>query len=169
MGPVVGRLSIGPFSIHGVVNRVVGWLLMLILAEVLGKFGRVSIMASIAALGTRIIRLSPWRGLVVGSGYVLGGLVFDLLYFIPISKNVQGGKRRTYILAISVISGGSALLPYLLFQLLVFGVQGFLALTPLYAYSLGKGIVFSVLGTSIGLSILPRIRNSGPRLFLNQG
>ncbi len=164
LGPIVGRISIGPFSIHGVVNRVIGWLLMFILAEVSGKFGRVSIMATIAALGTRIIRLSPLRGLVVGAGYALGGVVFDLLFFAPYMRSLEGKNRRTYLLIIAVISGALALTPYLLFQLSILGIQGFIALMPLYAYYMAKGIIFSILGTSIGLSILPRIKMLAPKI-----
>jgi uncharacterized membrane protein YciS (DUF1049 family) len=56
-------------------------MLMLILANVSGVFGRVSIMALVASLGTRLIRLSPLTGIIVGVGYVLGGLIFDIMFF----------------------------------------------------------------------------------------
>ena len=38
LGPIFGQLGIGPFSLHGVVNRLVGWLLMFVLAEFTGWF-----------------------------------------------------------------------------------------------------------------------------------
>jgi hypothetical protein len=54
LGPLLGQLT----PIHGIMQRLVGWLLMVLLAEIVQQFGRVSLMATIAALATRIIRQS---------------------------------------------------------------------------------------------------------------
>jgi len=51
-----------------------GWFLMLVLAELTNRFGRVSLMATIGAFATRMLRytavLYVWT---VGLGYALGG------------------------------------------------------------------------------------------------
>ena len=72
LGPIIGRFSVGPVSFHGIVNKVVGWMLMVVLAYRSGRFGKVSTMTLIASLGTRIIRSSPLSGFVTGVGYALG-------------------------------------------------------------------------------------------------
>lgn len=159
LGPIIGRFSIGPISLHGVVNRVVGWMLMLILAEISSGFGRVSGVSLVAAIGTRIIRLSPLTGLVIGAGYALGGFTFDTLFFMPPAMNLGKRSRRLYLLFTSAISGSLAILPYLLFRFSVLGLVAFLALTPIYLFSTFKGILFSIVGTSLGLSALPRIKS----------
>lgn len=56
LGPWIGQIT----RQHGVINRLVGWLLMVVLAELTGRFGRVSLMSATAALATRIIR--PRKG-----------------------------------------------------------------------------------------------------------
>jgi len=159
LGPVIGRFSVGPFSLHGAVNRVMGWLLMLVLAELTGRFGRASLMAFISALGTRLIRVSLLEGTIVGAGYALGGLAFDSLFFLPPSRRLKGRTRKTYILSASLISAVVASAPYLLWKLWVLGVYGFIAMAPIYASSTLKGIVLSVFGTSLGLSIAPTLRD----------
>lgn len=79
LGQVIGAMT----QIHGLVNRLVGWMLMFLLAELTARFGRVSIMASVAALATRIIRRSTsLYALSVGLGYALAGLTFDSLYHL---------------------------------------------------------------------------------------
>jgi len=163
LGPIIGKLSIGPFSLHGVVNRLVGWLLMFVLAEFTGRFGRISIMASIAALGTRMFRRSSYAlgGLAIGAGYAVGGLTFDLLYTYQ-SNNFKGLKRKTYLLIVAVISGAVASVPYLSYNLFVMGVLPFLLRSPIYIQSTIKGVVFSSLGTLAGLSFSPKIRNLWP-------
>ncbi|MFQ6053567.1 MAG: hypothetical protein ACE5OO_04970 [Candidatus Bathyarchaeia archaeon] len=132
---------------------------MLILAEFSSGFGRVSAMSLVAALGTRIIRLSPLIGLVIGVGYALGGLTFDALFFVLPAMNLGGRSRKIYVLAASAISGSLAMVPYLFFRFSVLGPDAFLALTPIYALSTVKGILFSVAGSSLALSILPRVRS----------
>ena len=154
LGPIIGRFSIGPVSLHGVVNRVVGWSLMVVLADRSRNFGRVSMMALIASLGTRMIRLSPLSGFVTGVGYALGGLIFDYMFFRPSVLDLAGWSRRAYLILISVVSGLLAMLPYVLFRFAVLSLEAFIALTPYYALSMVKGVVFSVIGASLGLSIL---------------
>jgi len=169
MGDIVGQT----LQIHGVVQRLVGWLLMPILAELTGRFGRVSLMAAIAALATRMIRRSgglyPW---MVGLGYALGGLAFDLLFFIPLANNLEGKKRKIYLLTISLASGTAALIPYVLYRLFTFILSSeawfyiFIAwmLGPpsFYAIDAVKSIVLNVLGTLVGMSIMPPIRAALP-------
>jgi len=158
LGPVIGRFSIGPVSLHGVVNRVVGWMLMLVLADISAGFGMVSAMSLIAALGTRIIRLSPLTGFVVGAGYALGGLAFDAILSNRHSAGLRGAPKKLLPLFASAISGALAMAPYVLFKLSVLSLDAFLALAPVYAVSTIKGVLFSVVGTSLALSVLPRVK-----------
>ena len=154
LGPLIGQIT----RQHGVINRVVGWLLMVVLAELTGRFGRVSLMSAIAALATRIVRRSAsLYALTVGLGYALGGLVFDILYFLPFANNFEGRRRKIYILVCSVLSGIIAIVPYLVFKFYMLGLHGFLALSPVYAYYLIKGISLSFFGSLIGLSLTPKI------------
>ncbi|MBS7629340.1 hypothetical protein KEJ23_05130, partial [Candidatus Bathyarchaeota archaeon] len=81
LGPLIGRFSIGPVSMHGAVNHVIGWFLMVVTASLLGRFGMVSIMAIVASIGTRIIRVSTLEGMLVGLGYMCAGVLFDGLFF----------------------------------------------------------------------------------------
>jgi len=158
LGPVVGRFRLGPLTFHGVVNHVVGWFLMLILAEVCRKFGRVSIMASIAAIGTRLVRISLAEALTAGAGYALAGILFDVLFFMPVTNNLRGKKRETYLIIISSITALIALIPYLLSELLVLSIPAFIAKTPLYAWFAIKNVIFSNIGTTLGLLILPQVK-----------
>jgi len=159
---IVSQLYLSPviFQItrqHGVIQRVMGWFLMLTLASLTGKFGRVTAMATIASLATRIIRVGSPYSWFVGLGYALGGLTFDLLYFFPPAKNLKWGTKRMYLLVISLVSGTIALIPYILFKFSVLGFYGFLVWIPLYAYTAIKNVALNVLGTSIGISALPQI------------
>jgi len=153
LGPVISQIT----NVHGVIQRVVGWFLMLTLARLTGRFGRVTVMAAIASSATRIIRPGRIYALFVGFGYALGGLTFDLLYFLPIAKNLKGRAERTYLLGISMLSGSIALIPYLLFQLSVLGFYGFIVWIPLYTYNMVKSVALSIVGTLIGISVLPQI------------
>lgn len=153
LGPVISRMT----NVHGVIQRVMGWFLMLTLAELTGRFGRVTVMAAIASLATRVIRLGRLYSWFVGLGYALGGLTFDLLYFFPVAKNLKGKAKKTYLLSISVLSGAVAIIPYLIFKFSVLGFYGFLIWIPLYAYTAVKNVVLNVLGTLIAISILPQI------------
>lgn len=153
LGPVISQIT----QVHGVIQRVVGWFLMLVLARLTRRFGRVTAMAAIASSATRIIRPGRLYSLFVGLGYAVGGLTFDLLYFLPIAKNLKGRAEKAYLLGIAVLSGAVALIPYLLFNLSALGFYGFLLWIPLYTYDMVKSTVLSVLGTLIGTSILPRI------------
>ncbi len=159
LGPILGRFSIGPISLHGSVNRVVGWMLMVIFADLSGEFGRVSMMALIASLVTRIIRLSPLTGLVTGAGYALGGLAFDAMYFGW--HGWKPGRRFgiTFLLFVSIISGTLAMVFYIILKFSMLNIEAFIALIPLYAISMLKGTLFSVAGTYIGFSIIPRIKS----------
>ena len=153
LGPVISQTT----QQHGVIQRVMGWFLMLTLARLTGKFGRVTAMATITSLATRAIRTGPVYSLFVGFGYALGGLTFDLLYFFPIAKNLKGRAEKTYLLGISVFSGTVALIPYILFTFSVLGFYGFLVWIPLYTYNSIKSVALNVLGTLIGISVLPQI------------
>lgn len=161
LGPIIGAIT----QIHGIINRLVGWMLMLLLAELTDKFGRVSVMASVAALATRIIRRSAsLYALTVGLGYALAGLTFDALFFLPLIKNLKGKSRKMYILGVSIVSGVVALVPYLVFKYSVLGLYGFLTSSPIYIYSLVKGTILSFIGVLIGLPLLPRIKTWKPRI-----
>jgi len=155
LGPIIGQIT----GVHGVIQNLVGWLLMLIVAELTGKFGRVSIMAAVAALATRMIRVSPslyvW---VVGLGYTLGGLTFDLLFFIPGVSSFEGKTRKAYLLTISLISGVVANVPYVLFKLFTLLLPFFIIWIPTYIPLAVKDLVLNVIGTIIGLSLLPLIK-----------
>ena len=157
LGPVVGRLSLGPFTLHGVVNRVVGWMLMLVLAKATGHFGRVTVMTLVASMATRLIRASPLEAIVVGLGYALGGLLFDVIAFLPGLRNLEGRAGAAHVLGASFASGLVASAPYLLLKLFLLGPLGFLAASLVYSYSTVKGVAFSLLGTSLGFPLLPRV------------
>jgi hypothetical protein len=144
LGPVLGRFSIGPISLHGSVNRVVGWMLMVIFADLSGEFGRVSLMALIASLG---------------AGYALGGLAFDAMYFGWYGWKPSSRSGKTFLLVVSIISGTLAMVPYIILKFSMLNIEAFLALIPLYAISMLKGTLFSVAGTSVGLSIIPRLKS----------
>jgi len=130
---------------------------MLTLAALTGKFDRVTAMATIASLATRIIRLGAPYSWFVGLGHAFGGLTFDLLYFFPIAKNPEGRAEKTYLLGMSVFSGTVALIPYILFNFSVLGFYGFLVWISLYAYTAIKNVALNVLGTLIAISVLPQI------------
>jgi len=154
LSPIIGQIT----QIHGVIQRVVGWLLMLTLAELVGKFGRVSIMAAVAALATRIIRRSAslyiWA---VGLGYALGGLTFDLLFFVPRVSRLQGKTRKAYLLTISLVSGVVAVIPYVFFQLFTLLPPAFIIWIPTYIPNAVIEVALNLLGTLTGLSTLPLI------------
>lgn len=133
--------------------------MMLVLAELTGKFGRVSTMASIVAIITRVIRRSAsLYVLVVGFGYALGGIAFDTLFFLPVMSTLEGKKRKIYLVLISIISGAIASTPYIIYRFLVLGSAGFIALSLVYIQSTVKGIIFSLLGTLFALSFSSRIK-----------
>jgi hypothetical protein len=154
LGPLLGQLTL----IHGIMQRLVGWMLMVLLAGIVPRFGRVSLMATIAALATRIIRQSGalyiW---VVGVGYALGGFVFDSLFFLPYTQRLTGRRRHGYLLLISGLSGTLAIVPYLLFKLATMTSPAFLVWLPLYFPTAMTNVVLNVLGTAMGLSLLPLV------------
>ena len=160
LGPVIGSISLGPVSLHGTVNRVAGWMLMLVLADITGRFGRVTLMASVASLATRMIRLSALTGFIVGIGYALGGLVFDALIHGCIRGRLDRRSCWLGVVTVAVISGFMASVPYLFFKFMVLGMDAFLVLSPVYLLSTAKGIFFSVIGIMLGLSIIPRINST---------
>lgn len=163
LGPVIGRVSLGPLSMHGAIQHVVGWLLMVVVAELTNRFGRVTFMTAIAAVGTRAIRISLIEGMLVGLGYVIAGFLFDLLYFILSLKSVQ--KNRLPILLITVPTSIITLLPYLAFRYYLLGPIAFLVLIPSYIFSMAKNVVFSIFGVLLALSILPRVEE----VYLKRG
>jgi len=163
LGPVIGQLT----QVHGVVQRFFGWFLMLILALLTGRFGRVTAMASITSLATRIIRPGQIYSLFVGLGYALGGLTFDLLFFLPKARRFGGNTARVYLLSISAVSAAVASIPYLLFKLWTLGYFGFMFWVPLYSYEMARSTVLSVLGTLVGISIAPKIEMWAPKIMEN--
>lgn len=147
LGHIIGRLSIGPISFHGTVNRIVGWLAMAVLAEYTVGFGKVTLMTAIAVAITRIQRANVLMGLIVGSGYVLAGALFDLI------ANLRSNKGSRYYMLIAAITGFAVIIPYWLFKAYLLGFQGFLLAFPIYAYSAAKGVILSFMGVSIGLTV----------------
>ncbi|MGC8849354.1 MAG: hypothetical protein ACP5K1_02505 [Candidatus Bathyarchaeia archaeon] len=166
LGPILGQLSIGPISLHGAVNRVVGWLLMTVMADQTSGFGKISLMSAIAVFGTRTMRVNPFEGLIVGSGYALGGFTFDLLANI---KRESSSEALTYRLCfpITVASSLVASTPYLLSKMYFLGPAGFAVASPLYFISTCKGVVFSFIGASLGLQINARLKGLVDRRLIN--
>jgi len=152
LGPIVGRFSIGPLSFHGTVNRVVGWLLMTVLAEQTTGFGKITLMAVIAALGTRPIRGNILEGIIVGVGYAFGGLIFDVLI------NLKSQRGRGFYTLVSIVSGLSASIPYIASKIYFLGFSGFMMASPAYIFSIAKGVFFSILGSSLGSGVNASLR-----------
>jgi len=150
LGPLVGRLT----GEHGVIQRFLGWLLMLLMARLTNRFGRVTLMATIVSLATRIIRPGALYALFIGLGYALGGLIFDLLYFF---SSKEDRSRKTLLLSISLISGLIASIPYMLYRFAFLGFYGFLMWLPFYLPDLVRGTLLSVAGTLTGLLIIPKV------------
>lgn len=149
MSPVIGRIVIGPLSFHGVINRVFGWFLMTIFTWLVGRFGRIALLASVAALGTRMFRVPSMESISVGVGYAIGGLVFDIVYY-PVYA--RGSKTEPlYGLLVAVVSAVATSIPYLLWKLTALGSEVFFLMSPVYAFDVLKGVVLSSLGTALGL------------------
>ena len=146
-GPIVGRFSIGPLSFHGSVNRIVGWLLMTVLAEQTVGFGKITLMTVIAALGTRSIRGNILEGIIVGIGYAFGGLIFDALI------NLKSQRGRGFYILVSIVSGLAASIPYIASKIYFLGFPGFIMASPVYIFSIAKGVFFSILGSSLGSGV----------------
>ncbi|UCH03078.1 MAG: hypothetical protein JSV20_04700 [Candidatus Bathyarchaeota archaeon] len=159
LGPVIGQIT----NVHGVIQRFLGWFLMLIMAELTEKFGRVTLLSIIASLVTRIVRrtasLYPW---VLASGYVLGGFIFDLLFFFPVLplRNLKNEFNTRFLLIASLVSGLCVLVPYLAFQFYFLGFHVFILKTPVYVYAIVKGVSLNLLGTIVSMSIMPRLKNA---------
>lgn len=149
-GPMIGALT----GQHGVIQRFVGWFLMLLMARLTGRFGRVTLMAAVTSLVTRMIRPGQIYALFVGLGYALGGLTFDLLYFLP--RGDQETKK-SYVLTAALISGIIASIPYMLYRLVFLGLLGFLTWFPLYLPDFTRSVALSIAGALAGLLCLPRI------------
>jgi hypothetical protein len=166
LGPILGQFSIGPISLHGAVNRMVGWLLMTVMADQTSAFGRISLMSAIAVLGTRSIRVNPFEGLIVGSGYALGGFTFDLLAHI---KRKSSSEALVYRLCIPITIASSlvASTPYLLSRMYFLGPAGFAVASPLYFISTCRGIIFSLIGASLGLQINAHLKGLVNRRLIN--
>jgi hypothetical protein len=150
LGPLIGGLT----GEHGVIQRFLGWLLMLLMARLTNGFGRVTLMAAIVSLATRIIRPGALYALFVGLGYALGGLIFDLLYFFS-SKEAR--SKKTLLILISLVSGLIASVPYMLYRFAFLGFYGFLMSLPFYLSDLVRGTLLSVAGTLTGLLIIPKV------------
>lgn len=155
LGPVVGQIT----TIHGAVQRFMGWFLLLILAELSGRFGRATLLAAIASLATRIVRRSGslyvWT---VSLGYALGGAVFDALAFMPRTRRIRRFSRRGFLLVASLLSGVVASLPYLLYKLLSLGLIAFTVWLPVYVPRMLVNLGLNVLGTSTALLVRPQVR-----------
>jgi len=142
---------------------------MLTLAELTGKFGRATMMAAIASLASRIIRPGRIYSLFVGFGYALGGLAFDLLYFLPITEKLEGRKKKAYSLGISVVSGAVALIPYyLIYRLWVMSSEGFIIWISLNIPRMINSVVLNVLGTLIGISLIPKFEVLASKITENR-
>jgi len=161
LGPVIGQAT----TLHGLVQRFMGWFLMLVLAEIIGRFGRVSLMAAIAALATRMIRYSAslyvW---VVGLGYALGGLAFDALFFIPLARGFRRGRRTGYLVGAALVSGVLASLPYFIYRLISYGPVAFLVWLPVNLPKEFIDIGLNILGTLTAVAIVPKVKTILPTL-----
>ncbi len=156
-GPVVGQINLGPLSLHGVIERVLGWFLMATMTWLTTGFGRITLMASVAAIGTRLFRPPSFESITVGAGYALGGLIFDLLYFrIGAQRPKNRLASRFWIVPFSAITASA---PYLLWKVSALGLPAFLLLSPVYVVYVAKGLIFSSIGGAFGLGI-----KSGPAL-----
>lgn len=154
LGPVISQMT----HVHGVIQRVVGWFLMLTLAWLTGRFGRVTAMAAVASSATRIIRPGRVYSLFVGLGYALGGLTFDLLYFLPVTEKLEGRTKKAYLLGISALSGVVALIPYyLIYRLWITSFEGFIIWISLNIPRMINSVILNVLGTFVAISVLPQI------------
>jgi hypothetical protein len=161
LGPVIGQLT----TLHGLVQRFMGWFLMLVLAELIGRFGRVTSMATISAFATRMVRYSAsFYVLTVGLGYALGGLIFDVLFFLPILRRVRGAGRITFIAAVALASGSVASVPYIVYRLTILGLPAFIVWLPLYLSTESIDIGLSVLGTLGDVLVVPRVKTILPIL-----
>ena len=159
LGPTISRVT----QIHGVAQRTVGWFLMLILAYLTQKFGRVTMMSVIASLATRIARPVRLYSIFVGAGYAIGGLAFDLLFFMPFFhlRASSSCRKLCYLLVISLLSSLASFFPYILFNFFLLDLSFFLlSFLPLYSISMIKSVTLGMVGTSIGFGILPRIELS---------
>jgi hypothetical protein len=136
-----------------------GGLLMPILAELTNRFGRVSLMATIAALTTRIIRRSValyvW---VVGLGYAVGGVTYDILFSLIIKRVQQVRLRYVYLILISLLSGILTTVPYIIYKLTSLGSLTFSLWFPLYLPKAIVDIGLNVLGTTTAILIIPKIK-----------
>lgn len=147
LGQIIGRISIGPISFHGVINRIVGWILMTVLAEQVSSFGRITLMAMIASITTRIQRINTLEGLIVASGYILAGFIFDILV------NIKRSKGSYYYNTIGIVTGFIAITPYLISRICILGFIGFVLSFPIYVYSTIKGLFFSIIGVNMGITL----------------
>jgi hypothetical protein len=150
LGPLIGRLT----GEHGVIQRFLGWLLMVLIARFTGKFGGVTLMAAVVSLATRIIRPGALYALFIGLGYAAGGLTFDLLYFCTIKRLHM---RKVFLLLISLVSNIIASIPYMLYRLAFLELYGFLIWLPFYLPDLIRSVLLGVAGTLTGLFIAQRV------------
>jgi hypothetical protein len=93
----------------------------------------------------------------MGVGYAFGGLTFDLLFFLPLAWRLTGRHRHGYLLLISGLSGTGAVVPYPLFKLVTMTSTAFLVWLPLYLPTAVTNVALNVLGTALGLSLLPLV------------
>lgn len=164
LGQAIGQIT----GLHGLTQRFLGWFLMLLLAEITERFGRVSLMATITASATRIVRYSAALHLwVVGLGYAIGGLTFDILFFIPSMRGLKGSYRAGYLIVASIASGVVTTLPYILFQLFSLGSVAFMVWLPVYLPKELLNLGLNVLGTLTAIVIVPKIKIVFPALQLD--
>lgn len=153
LGRIIGRISIGPVSFHGAVNRIVGWMVMTILAENIISFGRITLMVTIASIITRIQRANILEGLIVGLGYILAGFTFDVLV------KLKEDRGLSYYLILAIITGFIAITPYWLSRIYFLGLTGFIVAFPIYAYRAIKSTFLSIVGVKIGVTINYMLRH----------
>lgn len=128
---------------------------MTVLAEITSGFGGITLMTAVAVLVTRIQRANILEGLMVGSGYLLGGLLFDLL------THLKRERGHRFYLTTGVITALFAIIPYWATRIFLLGLRGFMLLLPLYLYRALKGLVLSIVGVEVGIILSHTLRRSG--------
>lgn len=120
---------------------------MTVLAEHVSGFGRITLTTLIAVLITRLQRANVFEAMMVGLGYILAGLTFDLLVSLRRIRN------QLYYIVATLITGFIAVIPYWLSKIYFLGVGGFILAFPVYLYSGLKGVTLSVVGSIVGVSV----------------
>lgn len=148
LGPYLGRISIGPISLHGSANRIAGWFSMTVLSSITEGFGPTTLMSAVAAIATRPLRVQQLEGIIVGLGYFVGGLTYDVLKNALLQGRDAGTRGHLFL---SLASALAASAPYLLYNLYFLGPLGFTVFAPAYSISVARTTLLSIFGTSLGI------------------